>query len=402
MTIRRFRRWILIQREQLRFTMPAQISLQLDRPTYRPGETVHGTVHLTARSDLRPRGVIVHAFGEEVTTLGPNALMTQRSNPFDLSFNLWSPTAGGSPTAHDDKLPKGEYDFPFEFTLPATLPPTFNGEFTRILYVIAAKVDLPLHSDIHHEHQFTVLSAPLTEADKAVRTATQSPQGVRVELALTASGFYPGDHIQGTLQVTGTESTGLTAATVEIVSREKAEAREFADHFDKVRVRAEIDPARISGGQPFDRSADPRGRRSLFRRAAFGQVAFGARPDRLRHCAVGHRRGSDPRRGEVDRQGECHHELQVDQRGTAVLDFARGVWWRACHSHRSADRSADRDAGQCSATTSGNCSATRTTQAVIITHTSAANQRPSPSATLHHHYPAPNHSCSIRPIVVSG
>ena len=27
--------------------------------------------------------------------------MTQRSYPFDLSFNLWSPTA------HDDKLPTG-------------------------------------------------------------------------------------------------------------------------------------------------------------------------------------------------------------------------------------------------------------------------------------------------------
>jgi hypothetical protein len=231
--------------------MPAQLSIQLQQPSYRPGDVVRGSLHLTAHSDLRPRGVIVHAFGEEVTTLGPNALMTQRSYPFDLSFNLWSPSAGGTPTAHDDKLPKGEYDYPFEFTLPAVLPPTFNGEFTRILYVIAGKVDRPLHSDIHYEHQFTVLPAPLTEADKPVRTATQSSQGVRVELALSASGFYPGDHVQGTLQVTGAESTTLTAATVEIVSREKAEAREFVDHFDKVRVRAEIDPAQISSGQPF-------------------------------------------------------------------------------------------------------------------------------------------------------
>ena len=225
--------------------MSAQISLQLAKPAYRPGDTVHGSLHLTARSELRPRGVLVHAFGEEVTTLGPNTLMTQRSYPFDLSFNLWSPTA------HDDKLPQGEYDFPFEFTLPTALPPTFNGEFTRILYVIAGKIDRPLHSDIHHEHQFTVLPAPLTEAEKPRRMATQSPQGVRVELALTASGFYPGDHIQGTLQVTVGASTTLTAATVEIVSREKAEAREFVDHFDKVRVRAEIDPARLIGGEPF-------------------------------------------------------------------------------------------------------------------------------------------------------
>jgi sporulation-control protein spo0M len=237
--------------------MPAQISLQLDKPAYRPGDTVRGTLHVSARSELRPRGVHIHAFGEEVTTLGLGSLMTQRSNPFDLTFNLWAPSA------HDDKLPAGEYDFPFEFTLPAVLPPTFNGEFTRILYVISGKIDRPLHADIHHEHQFKVLPAPLIDAEKPARTAAQSPQGVRAELALTASGFYPGDHIQGTLQVSGVESIKLTAATVEIVSREKAEAHEFVDHFDKVRVRAEIDPARLSGGElfpidlPIPEDADP-------------------------------------------------------------------------------------------------------------------------------------------------
>ncbi|HSD83507.1 MAG TPA: hypothetical protein VLG46_06600, partial [Anaerolineae bacterium] len=217
----------------------------------------------TALHDLRPRGVIIHALGEEVTTLGPNTLMSQRSISFEISFNLWSPPPGGTTTAggtlqagetspaHADKLPKGEHDFPFEFALPPALPPTFSGEFTRIVYLIAAKVDLPLQADIHHEHPFTVLPEPLTETPRPVRAAVQSPHGVRAELALNASSFYPGDHVQGTLQVTGAESITLTAAIVEIVSREKAEAHEFADHFDKVRVRAEIDPARLSGGQPF-------------------------------------------------------------------------------------------------------------------------------------------------------
>ena len=225
--------------------MSAQISIQLDQPAYRPGDTVRGTLHVTVPGDLRPRGIHVHAFGEEVTTLGPNTLMTERSNPFDLSFTVWSPSA------HDDRLAAGEYDFPFEFTLPAALPPTFNGEFTRIVYIIAGKVDLPLHTDIHHEHQFKVLPTPLISAGKPVRTAAKSPQGVRVELALTASGYYPSDHILGTVQVTSNESAPLTAATVEIVSREKAEAHEFVDHFDKVRVRAEIDPARLTGGEAF-------------------------------------------------------------------------------------------------------------------------------------------------------
>jgi hypothetical protein len=225
--------------------MPAQISLQLDKSNYRPGEAVRGTVHLLAISDLRPRNVLLHAFGEEVTTLGPNTLMTQHSHPFDLSFNLWSPTA------HDDRLPRGEYDFPFDFALPPALPPSFNGEFTRIVYLLEAKVDLALHTDIRGEQALHVLPAPLTATDQPVSASATSPQGVQLELKLDANGFYPGDHVAGTLRVIGAQQRSITTATVELISHEKGEAREFTDHFDKVRVRIEIDPAQLIGGQPF-------------------------------------------------------------------------------------------------------------------------------------------------------
>jgi hypothetical protein len=225
--------------------MSAQITLNLDKPNYRPGDTVRGTIHLAAQSDLRPRNVLLHAFGEEVTTLGPNTLMTQHSHPFDLSFNLWSPTA------HDDKLLKGEYDFPFEFALPPALPPSFNGEFTRIVYLLEAKVDLPLQADIRSEQALRLLPAPLAFADQPVSASAAGPQGAQFELDLTASGYYPGDHVAGSLRLIGAQQLAITAATIELISHEKGEAREFTDHFDKVRVRIEIDPAQLSGGQPF-------------------------------------------------------------------------------------------------------------------------------------------------------
>ena len=225
--------------------MPAQIALQIDQSVYRPGETVRGVIHLIVRSDLRPRNVQLHAFGEEVTTLGPNTLMTQHSHPFDLSFNLWSPTA------HDDRLPKGEYDFPFEFALPPALPPSFNGEFTRIVYLLEAKVDLALHTDIRCEQVLHILPAPLVFADQPVSASVAGPQGAQFGLDLTASGYYPGDHVTGTLRLIGAQQLAITTAAIELISHEKGAAREFTDHFDKVRVRIEIDPAQLSGGQPF-------------------------------------------------------------------------------------------------------------------------------------------------------
>lgn len=200
---------------------------------------------MTAHNDLRPRGVILRAFGEEITMLGPNTLMTEHTHPFDLSFNLWSPTA------NDDRLPKGEYDFPFEFTLPAGLPPTFNGEFTRIVYLIEVKVDLPLHADIRHEQSLSIRPAPLTDIDQPIHTAASTPGGLTLHLNLASSGFYPGDHISGTLHAVGAEAQSITAAAIDLVAREKGEAREFADHVENVRVRVEIDPAQLKSGQPF-------------------------------------------------------------------------------------------------------------------------------------------------------
>ena len=215
------------------------MTIQLEQPAYRPGGTVRGQVHLTAHSDLRPRGVVLHVFGEEVTTLGPNTLMTEHTRPFDLSFNLWLPTA------HNDKLPQGEHDFPIEFGLPAGLPPNFNGEFTRIVYLIEAKVDLPLHTDIRREQLLTILPAPLTNADRPLLVGASLLSGEKLKLELSASGFYPGDLMHGVVQYSG--ATAIVSATVELISRETAEAHEFADHLDKVRVRVEIEPAHLSG-----------------------------------------------------------------------------------------------------------------------------------------------------------
>ncbi len=224
-------------------TIPAQIAIQLEQPDYRPGETVRGKVHLIVNHDLRPRGVILHAFGEEVTTLGPNTLMTQHTHPFALSFNLWLPTA------HNDRLPQGEYHFPIEFVLPNNLPPNFNGEFTRIVYLIEAKVDLPLQADIRHEVKLTVLPALLIDTDQPVWATGTLPSGAKLDLELNRRGFYPGERIASVVCYQGV--TAIVSARVELISREKAEAREFADHIDKVRVRVEIDPAQLGAGQPF-------------------------------------------------------------------------------------------------------------------------------------------------------
>jgi len=195
------------------------------------------------RSELRPRGITLHAIGDEITSLGPNVAMAEHTHPFNLSFNLWSPT-----TEHD-RLPIGEHTFPFEFALPANLPPTFKGELTTIAYRLEAKVNRPLATDLHAEQQLIVRMPPPVDADKPVRASASLKTGLTLELELKASGYCPGDHVVGALHLIGTPPA-LKSVVVEVISREKGEAREFADHVEHVRVRAEIDPAQFTGGAP--------------------------------------------------------------------------------------------------------------------------------------------------------
>lgn len=188
---------------------------------------------------------MLHAIGDEITTLGPNVLMTEHTHPFDLSFPVWAPSID------QDRLRAGEHRFPFEFVLPVALPPSFNGEFTQIAYRLEAKVDRPLQPDLKAEQLFVVRVPSLIGADKPLRATTRTPQGLTLELDLEASGFYPGDHVSGALQVIGLGSQTIHAAKIDLISREKGEAHEFVDHVEKVRVREEIDPALLSSGQPF-------------------------------------------------------------------------------------------------------------------------------------------------------
>jgi hypothetical protein len=226
--------------------MPAQLFIQLDRAeaSYHPGEIVRGRLRVVVRTELRPHGIALHAIGDEVTSLGPNVLMTEHTHPFDLSFHIWLPSAD------QDKLPVGEHTFPFEFALPANLPPTFKGELTTIAYRLEAKVNRPLATDLHAEQKLIVRVPPPVDAAKPLRASTSLGTGLTLELELNAGGYCPGDHVLGALRVIGTHAA-IKTAIVEVASREKGEAREFVDHVEHVRVRAEIDPAQLGGGSPY-------------------------------------------------------------------------------------------------------------------------------------------------------
>lgn len=226
--------------------MSPQIFIQLDRPNaaYRPGEVLRGAAVVVTRAVLKPRAIALRIIGDEVTTLGPNVLMTEHTHPYDLNYPLWSASI------EQDELPPGEHSLPFTLALPPGLPPTFNGELTKIAYRVEVKINRALHPDIHADLPVHIRVPLIEDADQPVRASASLPNGARVEVHLPCSGYLPGDHVLGQLTVLGLTQP-LKSATVDLLSREKGEAREFVDHVEHVRVRAEIDPGQLSGGQPF-------------------------------------------------------------------------------------------------------------------------------------------------------
>ena len=206
---------------------------------------MRGTLQVIAKSDLHPRSIMLHVVGDEVTSLGPNVAMKAHTHPFDLAFQLWAPSI------EQNVLTKGEHAFPFDFGLPAILPPTFSGDMTKIAYRLEVKIDLPLHTDLRVEHSFTVLGTPIVTAEKSVRATASLPDGTTLELQLNAVGFYPGDHIAGNVQVIGRAAQSIKKASVDLVWREKGDAHDFVDHTEGTNVRLEIDPSALISGQLF-------------------------------------------------------------------------------------------------------------------------------------------------------
>ena len=72
-------------------------------------------------------------------------------------------------------VPAGSHEFPFEFTLPTSLPASFDGQWGQVRYVVKAILSRPWKYDIEREKNFEV---------KGYSDLNEEP-----ELAVSSKGF---------------------------------------------------------------------------------------------------------------------------------------------------------------------------------------------------------------------
>ena len=196
-----------------------RIDLDNAEAVFQPGESVRGSLVLTLATEQHPRRVSLHAIGTEATGWGTQPTYIARTHPLDQSVELWKPAQEG------DALPAGAYTFPFAIDLPGSLPPSFNGMLTEIGYGLKAKVDLPLHIDLHTEIGLMVLATAPPLADEPVSIEARDESGRQIGLELPKSMYRLGETINGTLRIARPGAGRSRRLTVELLSRERGSAQ---------------------------------------------------------------------------------------------------------------------------------------------------------------------------------
>ncbi|CAL2036556.1 unnamed protein product [Caenorhabditis brenneri] len=160
-------------------------------------------------------------------------------------------------------LPAGIHQVPFSYTLPKSLPSSFEGEFGHIRYTCKAICERPWDFDIVSRKAFTVvgiedinsdpkLNEPVTciESNHAVTFCCRSTGSVTGEIRIPKCGFTPGEKIDVSFKVINLSSKTRNMA-LRFVQQTTYKAKTFAGHEHiktVVRIISKIDKGEVPGG----------------------------------------------------------------------------------------------------------------------------------------------------------
>ncbi|CAI2349201.1 unnamed protein product [Caenorhabditis sp. 36 PRJEB53466] len=160
-------------------------------------------------------------------------------------------------------LPAGIHQVPFSYTLPKSLPSSFEGEFGHIRYTCKAICERPWDFDIVSRKAFTVigiedinsdakLNEPISciESNHAVTFCCRSAGSVTGEIRVPKCGYTPGEKIDVSYKVINLSSK-TRQIYLRFVQMTTYKAKTFAGHEhikNVVRVISKIDRGEVAGG----------------------------------------------------------------------------------------------------------------------------------------------------------
>nr|CDJ84550.1 Arrestin domain containing protein [Haemonchus contortus] len=139
-------------------------------------------------------------------------------------------------------LPAGVHEIPFSYTLPKSLPSSFEGEFGHIRYTCRAICERPWDFDIVSRKAFTVIGiedinsdprlnepVSISESNHTVAWCCRATGSITGELSLSKSGFTPGEKVNISYRVSNNSSRAKPLC-LKFVQSTVYRAKTFAGH----------------------------------------------------------------------------------------------------------------------------------------------------------------------------
>ncbi|CAI8004666.1 Arrestin domain-containing protein 4 [Geodia barretti] len=189
--------------------MSPKLRIQLSsNKVYHPGSTVTGSLLLDVDEAKSYKQILVQLSGRSYVHWRESSGQSSRNcislEPyFDSVAPLWD-----SRQSPDGKLPPGQYNWPFSFVIPPSVPSSFEGKFGNIRYMLVGRIvtgalkynhDVMALIPVQQLVQITdprLLQPVRTEVQKTVGFLFSTSQPIIMSVAVPKTGFFIGESFQ--------------------------------------------------------------------------------------------------------------------------------------------------------------------------------------------------------------
>jgi len=268
----------------------ASVFIRTDKPGYTAGEAVTGTLYINVTEPFKCNGVFLNLKAEERAWMhrriektrtvgeGEDQRIERYYEDCDYSNSgiIFQANQNVMQVGGDGTLPVGQYEVPFQFNLPETLPGSFyeekfswgqqprNGDYyAEIVYSLNCLIDVAgfMSRDIRSTSYIQVnptapdyLEAAFVEQTKTVYSCCCFPQGdIYMATYPNEAVYRPGDRIKLNLEIDNRSEQRVKKVDVKLLRKIKLHLRGPYDRIEHLRNNA--GPFSSDYGDPYNRRA---------------------------------------------------------------------------------------------------------------------------------------------------
>jgi hypothetical protein len=234
-----------------------EITIELSRDAFIPGELIEGAVKLSIDKGVSARAVKLEVTGSEKTHIergsGDDSHVYRETNHIiKENIILHSPIY-----ETELELAPGNYVFEFDFKLPEYALPSYDGSNADIKYELKARVDVPWWFDIVDKRPLYVFRSrnPLGLLKKRVQFQSDNYSDMRSQkpsfhAEIPKTGFLAGEVIEGTVALKNMSASNIRKIYLTLLGIEFAQASGYTESVTQSKERIEIPAHGMYEGVP--------------------------------------------------------------------------------------------------------------------------------------------------------